>query len=90
MDINFEILVIVAISIIFAILYLMSEDFETRMLTATISIICWFALGLTWIASTPTFTGLSYLFFGIGLVFVFFTFNDAYELTKKKGQSLEP
>jgi hypothetical protein len=90
LDINFEILTIMTTSLIFTILYLLTSDTLNRIIIGFITSLCWIILSFTVLASPPTFEGISWLFMGLGLVFIILIFKDVYILNTERKQRLEP
>jgi len=90
LDINFEILTILTTALIFVILYLLTQDTLNRIIEGFIASLCWFILALTFLASPPTFIGVSWLFMGLGFVFIILIFKDVYMLNYERKHKLEP
>ena len=88
-EINFEIILITNITLLFSILYFVVQQTLGKIILSIITAICWFSLGLGFIIATPTLLALSFLFFGIGLVFIVLFFVSTFDTIKESRRSLE-
>ena len=80
MQIDFEILIMFTVSLVFTLLALLVIDQAQKVLMSMLSAIAWYILGLAYIAADSTFPMYSYLFLGIGIIFTAYTLIEASEM----------
>ena len=76
MDVEFEILAILATAFLFTVGGLVIENFKVTITLKLLAAIAWFSLALGFVAATPSFLGFSLLFMGVGMVFVILGLMD--------------
>jgi len=76
MDVEFEILAILATAFLFTIGGLVIENFKVTITLKLLAALAWFSLALGFVATAPSFLGFSVLFMGIGMVFVLVAIQD--------------
>lgn len=92
MLVDFEILIVLNIGIIFTIVTVLSKDPKPRMVFSALSFLCWITLAFAFMGATPTFPMFSLLFLAIALILALSTLLDAVDmlrLRQKKRYSLE-
>lgn len=83
MEIEFELLILLNVSILFSIAVLLSQDYKGRTIFSAVSSLCWITLTLAFFASDPTFSAISWLFLGIALIFILTTIYESVALLKE-------
>jgi len=76
-----EITLIFLLSLLFSILTVFSK---TKIVWSLLAMICWFILSLTYMLSSPLVAGLSFLWFGIGLIFLITFIANLFEILKMR------
>lgn len=70
MLVEFEILIMMEIAIIFSVIAILIQEQRARLTFGLISAITWFIFGLVFVAASPTFPMFALLFFVLGIIFV--------------------
>lgn len=72
MQVDFEILVILNVAILFTILtiVLQARKDKSCLLFSVLTALSWFALGLAFVGASPTFPSFALIFLAIGIAFV--------------------
>ena len=86
MEIEFEILAILATAFFFTITGLVLEDKKTTITLKMLAAIAWFALALGFTASTPSFLAFSFLFMGAGIILTFTVIQDVVSMLDMRRQ----
>jgi len=83
MEIEFELLILLNVSILFSIAVLLAQEYKTRTIFSALSSLCWITLTLAFFASDPTFGAISWLFLGIAFIFILTTIYESLALLKE-------
>jgi len=69
MIVDFEILIIVNVAILFTILAVLIKEDNAKTIFSLITAITWMILGLGFVGASPTFPTYALLFLAIGIIF---------------------
>jgi len=70
MIVDFEILIILNIAIIFTIIAILVKEDRAKAMFSLVTAITWMILGLGFVAASPSFPVYALLFLAIGIIFV--------------------
>lgn len=84
MEINFEILVIFQVAIIFTIIAILVKEDNAKTIFSLITAITWMILGLGYVGAEPTFPTYALLFLAIGIIFVVRTIVISADMMRQK------
>jgi len=87
MEVEFEILAILATAFLLTIAGFVLENYKTTITLKLVAAITWFALALGFTASASSFLAFSILFMGIGIVLVIATIQDALAMFAEKKET---
>jgi len=76
MDVEFEILAILATAFLFTIGGLVIENFKVTITLKLLAAIAWFSLSLGFVTAAPSILAFAILFMGVGMVLVILSIMD--------------
>lgn len=84
MEVDFEILIIFFIALIFTIVTILSRGNREETVFSLITAVAWIVLGFGFVGASPTFPVYAILFTGIGIIFVVNTIQMTMDMLRQK------
>jgi len=84
MQIDFEMLMIFNVAIIFSIIAILVKEDRAKTIFSLITAITWMILGLGYVGAGPTFPVYALLFLAIGIIFVVETIIISADMMRQK------
>lgn len=84
MIVDFEILIIVNVAILFTIIAILVQEDRAKVIFSLITAITWMILGLGFVGADPTFPTYALLFLAIGIIFVVETTVISVDMLRQK------
>lgn len=84
MLIDFEIITMLTVAIVFSILSFLIEKETLRVVLLSLSSVIWLILGLGWVIASPTIPVFALIFMAIGIIFTVYTVIESADMLRSQ------